>query len=133
MTLKAKGSRSITVDDVRYRWRLGRGSGPLSFAVDSPGQAGSVLLARLSDCSRTNWCDDGEGLVVAPGLVAAVIRIALERGWQPGIRGREFRLEVQSSELPDSAKTIASHFDWCCGTRVMAAMAKARETAAAGT
>jgi hypothetical protein len=120
MTLAAKGSRSITVDDVRYRWCMGRGQGPLSFAVDFPGQAGSVLVVRISDCPRTRWCDDGEGLVVAPALVAAVIRLALERGWKPDVRGPQFRLAVQSGELPESVKTVGRHFDWCCGQRVMA-------------
>lgn len=57
---------------------------------------------------------------MTPALVAAVIRLALERGLKPDIRGPQFRLAVQSSELPESVKTVARHFDWCCGTRMMA-------------
>jgi hypothetical protein len=132
MTLAAKGSRSITVDDVRYRWSIGRGQGPLSFAVDFPGQAGSVLVVRISDSPRMRWCDDGEGLVVAPALVAAVIRLALERGWKPDAPGPQFLLAVQSSELPESVKTVARHFDWCCGQRVMALL-ETGKPAAPGT
>jgi hypothetical protein len=132
MTLAAKGSRSITVDDVRYRWSMGRGQGPLSFAVDFPGQTGSVLVVTISDFPRTRWCDDGEGLVVAPALVATVIRLALERGWKPDVRGPQFLLAVQSSELPESVKTVARHFDWCCGQRVMALMGTGKP-AASGT
>jgi hypothetical protein len=102
MTLAAKGSRSVTVDDIRYRWRMGCGPGPLSFAADLPGQAGSVLVVTISDCPRTEWCDDGEGLA------------------------------VQSSELPESVKTVARHFDWCCGPRVMALL-RTEKPAAPGT
>jgi hypothetical protein len=112
---------------------MGHGQGPLSFAVDFPGQAGSVLVARVSDCPRTRWCDDGEGLVVAPALVAAVIRLALERGWKPDVCGSQFRLAVQSSELPESVKTVARHFNWCCGGRVMGLSGTTGKPAVPGT
>jgi hypothetical protein len=82
----------------------------LSFAVDFPGQAGSVLVVRISDCPRMRWsgpcCDDDQGFVVTPALVAAVIRLALERGWKPDVRGSQFRLAVHSSELPESSRPL---------------------------
>lgn len=52
-------------------------------------------------------------------MALAVIRLALDHGWEPDVRGPQFRLAVQSGELPESVKKIARHFDWCCGQRVM--------------
>lgn len=119
MALAAKGSRSVTVDSICYRWRMGRGW-PSAFAVDLPGQAGSVLLATISGCPRTDWCRDGVGFVVTRAVVPVVIRIALDRGWKPATRGPAFRVEVPFSELPGSVTAVSSHLDWCCGYRFMA-------------
>ncbi len=119
MTLTAKGSRSVTVDGVCYRYRMGRGW-PSSFAVEVPGQAGPVLLATISDVPHTDWCRDGVGLVVTRAVVPFVIRIALERGWKPATAGPAFRVEVPFSELPSSVTVVSNHLDWCCGYRLVA-------------
>ncbi|MBR7833448.1 hypothetical protein KDL01_09235 [Actinospica durhamensis] len=119
MTLTAKGLRSVTVDGVRYRWRMGRGW-PSAFAVDLPGRAGSVLLATIPGGPQTDWCRDGVGLVVTRAVVPVVIRIALDGGWKPAARGPAFHVEVPFSELPGSVTTVSSHLDWCCEYRFIA-------------
>lgn len=98
---------------------MGRGW-PSAFAVELPSGTGSVLLATVLDAPRTDWCRDGVGLVVTRAVVPVVVRIALDGGWKPAVRGPAFRVEVPFSELPGSVTTVSSHLDWCCGYRFIA-------------
>ncbi|MFI6297620.1 hypothetical protein ACIBEJ_38915 [Nonomuraea sp. NPDC050790] len=74
MAIPKKGSRLITVDGVRYRWRIrhkpsyGQGIGE-------------------------------EPATVRPALVAMAITRALQSGWHPTHRGSQVRLSLSRDDL----------------------------------
>ncbi|MEV7928158.1 MULTISPECIES: hypothetical protein [unclassified Kitasatospora] len=88
MTLRKKGSRLITIDEVVYRWRVHGGVrcciacawGRSGFAVQRVDQMGPVLLAATS------------AFPVVPSIVEAGVRTALDQGWQSTGAGPAFRL-----------------------------------------
>jgi hypothetical protein len=114
MSLAVKGSRLITADGTVYRWRLRRRPSynqacfetPLTFAVELAEAGGSVLAVEIPDVSHPgSLVGTRSRLVVRPALVAAVLKIALGRGWQPAVPGSPFRLSVASGDLPAEVKT----------------------------
>lgn len=115
MALAVKGSRLITVDGAVYRWRMRRRptyyqeclGGPLTFAVELAGAGGSVLAVTISDASRPDSLIliGKPSLIVRPALVEAVIRVALNRGWQPAASGPQIRLALAADEFPAEVKT----------------------------
>jgi hypothetical protein len=87
VALAVKGSKLITVDRTVYRWRMRRNPTygqeclgiPLTFAVELVGARGTVLAVTVPDVSHpASLVADSR-----PALVAAVIRTALGRGWEP--------------------------------------------------
>jgi hypothetical protein len=113
VALAVKRSKLITVDGVVYRWRLRRNptysqeclGSPLTFAVELADAHGTVLAATVPDVSHPASIVAHSSLIVRPALVAAVIRTALGRGWEPAAPGVPFQLSLASSELPAEAKT----------------------------
>jgi hypothetical protein len=113
VALAVKGSRLITVGGTVYRWRLRRratynqlrGDTPLTLAVQIADGGGRVLTVAVPDVSHPASLFASSSLIVRPALVAAVIRIALGRGWQPDVSGTSFRLHVASGDLPAEVKT----------------------------
>lgn len=95
MAFAVKGSRLITVDGTVYRWRLRRratynqlrGDTPLTLAVELADSSGCVLTVAVHDVNHPASLFASSSLIVRPALVAAVIRIALGRGWQPAVPG----------------------------------------------
>jgi hypothetical protein len=108
MAIPKKGSRLITVDGVTYRWRIrrkptycqGNGWGPLTFAVESAEKPGRVLLVALPFVRPDAWLG-GRTMAVRSALVAAIIRTALERGWEPRQAGSAFTLDLNDDDLAD--------------------------------
>ncbi len=113
MALAVKGSRLITVDGTVYRWRMRPNptygqqclGSPLTFAVELAGARGTVLAVTVPDVSHPASLVAGSSLIVRPALVAAVIRTALSRGWEPAASGAPFRLNLASRDLPAEVKT----------------------------
>lgn len=113
MALVVRGSRLITVDGTVYRWRLRRKptynqecfDTPLTFAVELADSGGSVLAVSIPDVSHPGSLIAKSSLIVRPALVAAVIQLALGRGWQPAAAGAPFVLNVASGDLPAEVKT----------------------------
>jgi hypothetical protein len=101
MALVKKHSRVITVDGLAYRWRVRRrptyaqatALSPLSFAVERADRKGSVLIATMPGSHPSNWLGAASTPVV-PSIVAAVIRLARERGWQPERPGPTYPFAV---------------------------------------
>ncbi|WP_405980952.1 hypothetical protein [Streptomyces sp. NBC_00158] len=83
MGIAEKGTRTIVVDGERYRWVVA--------ADDEPGLGIVVVHAEADGQRMVTWVE--HGTVIAPGLVAVVIRRALERyGWTPRERGKQLTL-----------------------------------------
>lgn len=108
MAIPKKGARLITVGDAAYRWRIrrkptycqGNGWTPLTFAVETAERPGRALLVTLP-CSRPDAWRGERAMTVRPALVAAVIRTALGRGWDPRQPGNAFTLDLGEDDLTD--------------------------------
>jgi hypothetical protein len=101
MALVKKGSRTIVVDGVMYRWRLrGRPTysqglcwSPCTFAVEHAADPGSTLAVTTNQPHPSNWIGRTPKAVL-PSDVARAIRLALERGWTPRNPGSPFALDL---------------------------------------
>ena len=102
MSIPKKGSRCVAVGKVEYRWRVrsrptycqALGWSPLTLAVEQANSRGSVLVVDLPLPHPSNWMQiPSSG--VTPAVVAALIRQALKAGWQPQVRGPQFRFEAK--------------------------------------
>jgi hypothetical protein len=93
MSLPKKGTRSIVVGEVAYRWRVDYDGlhwyegylTELSFTIQSARGTGQVLRASIW-CSRKQ-CDPVGEVPFAPSFVRCLILIALAGGWRPLERG----------------------------------------------
>src|SRR5688500_18922241 len=98
MAIPKKGSRTVTVEGVRYRWRIrrkptyseGAFASHFSVAVERVEPRSRCVLLLASAFPRPdNWLGHASELV-APRLIAASIRDALAHGWQPEKDGSSF-------------------------------------------
>lgn len=110
MTMPRKGTRRITVDGVAYRWRhRSRRSTtearsrtvPLTFAVEREDAPGRLLSVTLGDrLPLSHYCcpdcsDEFMPEPITPARVAASIRTALDRGWEPQGPAGVHRLDMR--------------------------------------
>ncbi|WP_204358426.1 hypothetical protein [Streptosporangium sp. 'caverna'] len=108
MAIPKKGSRLIGVDGTAYRWRIrhkptycqGNSWGPLTYAVEPTEGPGRVLLVELPRSRPDAWLRE-RTMTVRPALVAATIRRALDRGWDPSQAGGAFTLNLTEDDLSD--------------------------------
>lgn len=83
MSIAKKGTRMIVVDGDSYRWVVAPN--------DEPGLAIVVVHGEADGQRMVAWAE--HGVVIASGLVAAVIRQALlHHGWTPRERGKQLTL-----------------------------------------
>jgi hypothetical protein len=110
MTLPKKDSRSIEVDAVRFRYTISssgvgdEGQFSLNLTVQIENGRGCILKA-LGILTRDFWLDFPETessdkyVTMKPAHVAALIRRARTRGWDPEKVGIPFLVTVTSAEL----------------------------------
>lgn len=101
MSIPAKGSRQITVDNELYRWLIRRkatysqtdyGNGTLTVAVQhQTAISGSTLVIRTSRPHPKDWGTE-EVIAITPKDVAEWIREAQRQGWEPKKPGAQFVL-----------------------------------------
>ncbi|WP_372371068.1 hypothetical protein [Candidatus Uabimicrobium sp. HlEnr_7] len=87
MALRKKGSRVITVDDIKYRWVVATDKKGLHFVAeyaDEPGQRIVVAFHREDQ--------NGEATSVTPADVQSLIKIALQKGWKPQKKAHQLHL-----------------------------------------
>lgn len=87
MTLASKGLRRISVDGVKYVWKVSVDSGYFTVVVELESGAGQRLEARTRHDRK-----QGDKRSITPGGVAAVIRAALQEGWTPAARRPAHRM-----------------------------------------
>ena len=104
-----KGSRSIVVDGVSYRWMVRPKptymqevfACPMTFAVVADGKLNTTLWV-VGAC-RPEACKivaTARTLSITPAIVAEAIRMALQQGWQAQQTGPSFELcLILDSEL----------------------------------
>ncbi|GAA3009255.1 hypothetical protein [Streptosporangium longisporum] len=108
VAIPKKGSRLISVDGAVYRWRIrhkptysqANSWGSLTYAVEPAEGQGRILLVELP-CSRPDAWYGERTMTVRPALVAATIRRALDRGWDPSQTGSAFTLNLTEGDLND--------------------------------
>ena len=98
MATPKKGSRTVTVKGVRYRWRI-RGkptyceaafADRFSVAVERVGPPSGCVLLLAADFPRPdNWLGR-TSKTVTPRMIAASIEDALAHGWRPEQDGSAF-------------------------------------------
>lgn len=102
MSIPAKRSRPIAIDDQKFRWAVA--SDAKSVVVESGENPGCILVARPDgELIATSTAIDEltRGEAITPKLVAEYIRIALERGWNPNERSGVYHLgdKIDMSDL----------------------------------
>jgi hypothetical protein len=100
MTMPMKGSSTISLDGIVYRWKVGKHSSSRLSAsdrviVEAADSKGAPLIVVLD----IFWCDDPD---VIPSKVAEWIRRAIAAGWQPEKRGGSFTLPLGPLPPPSS-------------------------------
>lgn len=105
MAIPKKGSRTLTVAGVRYRWRIrrkptydeGAFAAHFSVAVERSDPPSLCVLRLKTNFPRPdNWlCEPGAS--VTPKMIAASIRDALAHGWQPAQAGSAFMHPLQTA------------------------------------
>lgn len=107
MTLRAKGSRRITVDGVSYRWHLrGRPTysqglcwSPCTYAVEHLEHPGATLVVNTNQVHPANFLGRPSAPIL-PSDVARSIRLAVERGWHAESPGPPFLLDLSAGLTP---------------------------------
>lgn len=108
MAIPQKGSRTVTVKGVRYRWRVrpkptyceGAFASHFSVAVERVEPPSQCVLLLAADFPRPdNWLGRASK-TVTPRMIAASIEEALIHGWQPEHAGSAFTHPLHA---PDSA------------------------------
>ncbi|MBX9584424.1 MAG: hypothetical protein K2X87_29335 [Gemmataceae bacterium] len=109
MAVRKTGSRPITVDGVVYRWRIARRPSDEEFGWAEPMTAsvglatgrGRVLFVRCG--LRHGNIRDQPGAVVTPRRIAAAIRAALAKGWEPAGKGPPLVIDLPASPEPEES------------------------------
>lgn len=106
MGLSTKGSRSIFVGDVAYRWVVSAHNGFLRLIVERREDPGQRLIAWFHHHDSYvrdpagQWHRVAQLRSISPTLVRATIILALERGWQPEKKGGVFDLSDAEYRFP---------------------------------
>jgi hypothetical protein len=108
MAIPKKGSRTITVEGVRYRWRIrsqptydeGAFASNFSIAVERAEQPSRCVLLLAADFPRPdNWLGH-PAKTITPRMIAASIKDALAQGWQPEQTGSVFTHPLHAASMP---------------------------------
>lgn len=80
MALPKSKLRTITIDGSSFGWAVSGGAEKLQVRVERKENPASQLVASFGAAAR------GAGRAITPGVIEALIRLALERGWKPDAR-----------------------------------------------
>jgi len=98
MALARRGSRTIAVEGVTYRWVVAPDDGFMAIVVELDASPGQRLEAFVG------YHDDGPdgGAKVTPHVVRRTILLGLRDGWRPAKRGSaNFRLADADARVWD--------------------------------
>src|SRR6476659_4411758 len=106
MAIPKKGSRTVTVAGVLYRWRIrrkptycqGAFAGRFSVAVERVAPPSKCVLLLAADFPRPdNWLSH-PSKSVTPHMIAASTEYAPAHGWQPEHGGSAFTHPLRANE-----------------------------------
>lgn len=84
MGLARKGSRTITVNDVVFRWAVSPDSGYMVIVAESESHAGQRMEAHVGYHAER---PDEKQARITPSVIRRAIELALHDGWQPDRAG----------------------------------------------
>src|SRR4051794_41149136 len=89
MALAKRGSRTICVDGIAYRWAVSPDSGCMWLIVERARGPGQRVEASFDyhDVVEPDGRIVRQRRTLSPGVVRAVVLHALAKGWQPEQRG----------------------------------------------
>jgi len=89
MTLPEKGSRTISVNDTKYRWMVTGNDMIIDVIIEQDNVKGQKLLSGFD---YHNGANEGytatQERIVSPEVIKKLILRALEIGWEPGVQGK---------------------------------------------
>lgn len=107
MALPKKKTRKITVGETAYRWAVYETDDKKQLRVELLDQPASQLVA-------TRWPEDaGFSATFTPDTVAAIVREALEQGWQPE-RSDPSRYKFEGTAYLKSIDTVKARGQLVC-------------------
>ena len=92
MSLAKKGTRHITINGSRFRWRVAPN--------DVEGMAIVVVSAASPAQRMITWVDHGN--IISPWLVRRVVVQALSAGWSPERPGPELSFRIHGLAKNDA-------------------------------
>lgn len=104
MAIPKKGSRKIVVKDIEYRWLIRRkatyaqtayGIGKLSVAIELAEAPGTTLLI-YTDRNHPKDFHTQKVIPIIPSDIANWILQALELGWKPFRKGKQFQTLIEN-------------------------------------
>lgn len=107
MALSKKGSRSIVVDAVTYRWSSSEDSGYMVLVVQHGSGTGCKLEVVIPDGRNIvvanddyTWdVEEQTKLAIVPSLVEKIIRDAIQLGWQAEQKSSPLQLSIRNMFL----------------------------------
>lgn len=89
MAIPRKGSRTIEVDGVSYRWKVTGNDMVIDVLIEEDNREGQKLRAMFDYHNETS---EGkmkkQERLVTPGVIKALIVFGLNNGWAPDMKGR---------------------------------------------
>jgi hypothetical protein len=107
MSIPKTGSRIISVEGVKYRWRIRRkatylqsdyGIGTLHLAIELAERPGTSIVIFTDRPHPNDWATM-QTAPVTPSDVATWILQSLKMGWVPNAKGAPLLLKIEKSTL----------------------------------
>jgi hypothetical protein len=102
MALPKKGLRKITVDNVEYAWSATGNDGYVHLTVAPLDKEGQLLSTWFDyhppvagdyySFEEPSLIQKEQHFIITPGIVRQVIDYALQKGWNPQVKGPLFHL-----------------------------------------
>ena len=104
MALPKKKSRIILIDNVKYRWLVGPNDGYNVFVAQKEGIKGRIIEVYFETDINALWLEfpniDHLNLkIIKPKESEAIIRQALQLGWNPEEKGNPIVYDLIDSKL----------------------------------
>lgn len=108
MATRKTGARLITIDGVRYRWRVRHratygqsdyGSGTLTCTVELAETPRQLLVLHTSHPHPKDWGTDC-AIPFLPRDVVFWVRSAIAAGWAPTAKAHHFTLQAETIQVP---------------------------------
>ena len=106
MSIPKKGARTITVDEISYRWAIRKAPtytqannwSNMTVAIELMDNPGATLIVNLPIARPDAWINPSN-VSITPSQVARYIREAHRQGWVPSKHGSTFHLQIMDTNL----------------------------------